>query len=472
MYRPFLVTGGARYYYASPLVQLVIVAFVCFLCPGMFNALNGLGGGGQVDQTAADNANTALYTMFAVFGFFSGTIVNTFGIKASLSFGGLGYCVYVASFLSYSHTANDGFVVFAGALLGCCAGLLWGAQGTIMMSYPDEAAKGRYISIFWMIFNLGAVIGALIPLAQNLNNTASSTVSDGTYVGFIVLTFLGAVLAWCLVDAKHVVRDDGSHVILKKHPTVASELLGLWETITSEPFILLLFPMFFSSNWFYTYQFNAINGSYFNTRTRALNNIAYWTAQIVGAGALGWLLDLEIGGKPAAPRPTRARWAWAGMLAFTMVLWGGGWSFQSGFDRDTAIVAADWMSSGYGGPLVLYILYGVYDAAWQTFVYWLMGSLTNSGRKLANYAGFYKGIQSAGAAVMWRLDALKMSFRGEFFSSWFLLVGALVVALPVVLTKVKEHVPEADDIKFSGDDTSDSDTLDVAALESVKVHAK
>lgn len=31
-----------------------------------------------------------------------------------------------------------------------------------------------------------------------------------------------------------------------------------------------------------------------------------------------------------------------------------------------------------------------------------MGSLTNNGRKLANFAGFYKGIQSAGAAGMWR----------------------------------------------------------------------
>jgi len=31
-----------------------------------------------------------------------------------------------------------------------------------MMSYPDESVKGRYISWFWMIFNLGAVIGSLV----------------------------------------------------------------------------------------------------------------------------------------------------------------------------------------------------------------------------------------------------------------------------------------------------------------------
>ena len=43
-----------------------------------------------------------------------------------------------------------------------------------------------------------------------------------------------------------------------------------------------------------------------------------------------------------------------------------------------------------------------------------MGALSNSGRKAANYAGFYKGIQSAGAAVFWRLDGLKTPYNTMF----------------------------------------------------------
>lgn len=43
-----------------------------------------------------------------------------------------------------------------------------------------------------------------------------------------------------------------------------------------------------------------------------------------------------------------------------------------------------------------------------------MGALSNSGRKAANLAGFYKGIQSAGAAVFWRLDGLKTPFNTIF----------------------------------------------------------
>ena len=175
MYRPLKVGPLRLPWYASPPAQLTMVAFVCFLCPGMFNSLSGLGGGGQVDATAANNGSVALYSTFSVVGFFAGSIANRLGIRLTLSFGGLGYSVYIASLLSYNHNKNAGFIIFAGALLGVCAGLLWTAQGAIMMSYPKEGSKGRYISWFWMIFNLGGVIGSLVsseilrPTAQCLS---------------------------------------------------------------------------------------------------------------------------------------------------------------------------------------------------------------------------------------------------------------------------------------------------------------
>ena len=162
MYKTIRINSLVIPSYASPQLQLFLVALVCFLCPGMFNALGGLGGGGQVSAKPADNANAALYSAFSVVGFFAGTVANRLGIRLTLSFGGLGYCIYAASFLSYNHNENSGFVIFAGALLGVCAGLLWTAQGAIMMSYPPEESKGKYISWFWSIFNLGAVIGSLV----------------------------------------------------------------------------------------------------------------------------------------------------------------------------------------------------------------------------------------------------------------------------------------------------------------------
>jgi MFS family permease len=390
MYRSFELGPLKLPYYASPSSQLIVVGLVAFLTAGMFNALSGLGGGGQVDPIINDKANTALYSTFSVVGFFAGTFVNRLGIRSTLSFGGFGYAIFVASFLCYNHTANGGFVIFAGALLGCCAGLLWAAQGAIMMSYPQEKDKGKYISWFWMIFNLGAVIGSLIPLGENINNTGG-TVTDGTYIGFMILNLIGAGLALCLVDANHIIRRDGSRVILMKHPTWQSEIFGLWEVIRSDPYIILLFPMFFSANFFYNYHFTAINLSRFTIRARSLNSLLYWTSQIIGAYVFGYTLDF-----PRVSRKARARGSLVVLFSLTVAIWGGGYAFQKDYSRASVLAGGeaaklDWTSEGYVGPMFLYMFYGFYDSAWQVCVYWYMGSLTNNSRKLANFTGFYKG---------------------------------------------------------------------------------
>ena len=55
MYRQRKLLFWTIPWYASPKIQLGMVAFVCFTCPGMFNALSGLGGGGKTNFTLADN---------------------------------------------------------------------------------------------------------------------------------------------------------------------------------------------------------------------------------------------------------------------------------------------------------------------------------------------------------------------------------------------------------------------------------
>lgn len=460
IYKKFPFIGG-RVWFASPKVQLLMIAIVCFLCPGMFNALGGLGGAGTSDSSANSKANTALYSTFAVVGFFAGTITNRLGIRFATTLGGLGYCIYAASFLSWHHTHNQGFVIFAGAFLGVCAGLLWCAQGAIMMSYPTEENKGKYISFFWIIFNFGAVIGALIPLAQTVNSSDASAVNDSTYIAFIVLMFAGAVIAMFLVNGNRVIRDDGSKVILMKNPSWSTELLGLWQTLSQQPIVLLLFPMFFASNIFYTYQMNNFNGAYFTIRTRSLNNLLYWLAQIIGAVINGYFLDME-----RFTRTQRARISFVFLFVLTMGIWGGGYAWQK--DKPTREFAAihgadglkdfpwiDWKDSDYLGGMFLYFFYGFYDAIWQTSIYWYMGALSNSGRKAANLAGFYKGIQSAGAAVFWALDSDGVAFMTMFASSWGLLAGSLLIASPLIWFRISDHVSMEEDLKFSDETVED-----------------
>jgi hypothetical protein len=84
-----------------------------------------------------------------------------------------------------------------------------------------------------------------------------------------------------------------------------------------------------------------------------------------------------------------------------------------------------------------------------------MGSLTNNGRKLANFAGFYKGIQSAGGAIAASIDANSASYMSEFATNWGLLAGSLVVAAPLIWWKVKDTTALEDDLAFTDETKAD-----------------
>lgn len=436
--------------YSNSMVQIVILSFVVFLAPGMYNALTGIGASG-IKPSVADNANVALYSTFAGIGFFGGYICNLIGINICLVFGGIGYLIYSASLLCYTKTENTGFVIFAGAFMGLCASCLWAAQGTIIMSYPTEDKKGRAVLTFWIIFNLGAVIGSLIALANNLEN-GSSNLSDSTFIAFIVLMGCGSIIALLMLPPNKVRKSDGTGVLLKKYPNWKTEFILLWNVLRSEKMLWLLFPCFFSSNWFYTYQFNEFNAGRFTIRTRSLNSLLYWSSQMLGATFIGLILDLKY-----FRRRIRARIGWTILFVFAMVIWGGGYKFQSGFTRKDVTAASkgekpklspiDYKDGSYIGPMFLYMFYGVMDSMFQSYMLWLLGSMSNNYNKTSLYAGFYKGLQSAGAAVAFRLDSdsILIPYMNMFASCWALTCGSLLVGLPTVWLRVTDHTEAEED---------------------------
>jgi hypothetical protein len=71
------------------------------------------------------------------------------------------------------HENAGPFNIASGAILGIGAGLLWTAQGSLMLAYPTENNKGKFIAIFWSIFNLGGVVGAAVSLGQNYDSSVS-----------------------------------------------------------------------------------------------------------------------------------------------------------------------------------------------------------------------------------------------------------------------------------------------------------
>ncbi|CDK28021.1 unnamed protein product [Kuraishia capsulata CBS 1993] len=439
--------------YNSAFIQLLMTSFICFLCPGIHNALSGMGGGGRIDASTSNIAGIA-FSCVSILGFFYGGICNRLGVNQTMALGGIGYSVYAAAFLCYNHTHNIGFVIFGGVLLGACCNFLWSAQGTVMMSYPIESHKGLYISVFWIIFNLGAVIGSIIPLANNIHVTTAKVVADGTYAAFIALMAVGALLGMCLLPAGKVIKSDGTRVIIQKNPSWRSEIQGFASVFHTDTYIIALFPLFLASNFFYTYQFNDVNAARFSTRTRALNNLLYWFCQMFGSFIIGYLLDWSY-----LTRRMRAKVGVIFLFVITMAIWGGGWAYAKSYTRAEVksgkLTVMDWSDSGYIGPMFLFMFYGVYDAMYQTFCYWLIGSLTNNARKLAIFAGFYKGMQCVGGIIVFCMDWKLVEYHAIFGTSWALLAFGILLAVPIVFLKVKESTAIEEDLKFSDETLED-----------------
>ncbi|KMZ70139.1 hypothetical protein ZOSMA_1G01120 [Zostera marina] len=421
-----------QFRYNSPFVQVCLIGLVCFCCPGMFNALSGMGGGGQVDHDVANNANTALYTTFAIFGILGGGFYNVFGPHITLFGGCATYVLYAGSFLYYNHYPHQTFSVFAGALLGVGAGLLWAGQGAIMTSYPPTDRKGTYISIFWGIFNMGGVIGGLIPFVLNYNRTSAVSVNDGTYITFMCFMSVGAVISLFILPAGKVIRDDGTYATKMSYSSPSVELLETFRLFTNWK-MLLITPAAWASNFFYSYQFNNVNGLLFNLRTSGLNNAFYWGAQMLGSFGIGYVLDFSCS--------SRRRRGFIGITLVTItsiLVWGGGFANQLRYTDGKWEDKIDFKDSGFrfAAPFVLYFSYGLLDAMFQSLVYWVIGSLADDSETLSRYSGFYKGVQSAGAAVAWQIDQKKTPLLSQLLINWSLttvsfpllavLVGAVV----------------------------------------------
>ena len=135
-----------------------------------------------------------------------------------------------------------------------------------------------------------------------------------------------------MANPAKMIRSDGTRVVTPRHPSWKSEIYGLYLTLRTDPWIVLLFPMFFASNWFYTWrklkyyfphhfaantgtEFNDYNGAIFTIRARALNNLIYWLSQIVGSVSIGFLLDQR-----GLSRRFRAFTGWSILIAMVFVV--------------------------------------------------------------------------------------------------------------------------------------------------------
>uniref|UniRef100_A0A7N0VL48 UNC93-like protein 1 n=1 Tax=Kalanchoe fedtschenkoi TaxID=63787 RepID=A0A7N0VL48_KALFE len=263
---------------------------------------------------------------------------------------------------------------------------------------------------------------------MNYNRTDAVSVNDGTYIGFMLFMALGAILSLAILHPSRVIREDGTRCSDMKYSMVSTELVEVVK-LFSNPKMLLIVPAALASNFFYSYQFNNVNGALFNLRTRGFNNVFYWGAQMLGSVGIGYVMDFSF------PSKRTRGFVGIGVVAVLgTAIWAGGLVEQRKYVHGPPTELLDFKDSGakYLGPFLLYFSYGLLDAIFQSMVYWVIGALASDSQTLSRYAGFYKGVQSAGAAAAWQIDARKVAPINQLYINW----GLTSISYPLLAVLV------------------------------------
>jgi hypothetical protein len=87
----------------------------------------------------------------------------------------------------------------------------------------------------------------------------------------MILTGTGSLIPLFMANPEKMVRTDGTNVTMPRQPSWKAEIYGLYIALRTDPLIVLLFPMFFASNWFYTWRKLSLVLSYSPSKTQVVS---------------------------------------------------------------------------------------------------------------------------------------------------------------------------------------------------------
>jgi uncharacterized membrane protein AbrB (regulator of aidB expression) len=230
------------------------------------------------------------------------------------------------------------------------------------------------------------VIGGAIIFGLNSKTDSSGAVSLHTYLVIIGIMCAGPFFSQLISHPDKVQRRDGKPIHFRKtgwkqtfeewFKVVSSPHVGLWAFPVTYLMaylyqILFLCPLFFTS-WFYGSYIGTLETQFMNVRTRALCAFTINFADIIGGFGIGWFLDRQ-----SLSIKSRARWAFAGLMVFNLVLWV--WTAivtKQLIDQRPQI---DWTNrSWFGRTYPLFFFFDMATMATQTTLYWILSQSTST----------------------------------------------------------------------------------------------
>lgn len=390
--------------------QNTISGIVLFFTVGIYLAVLGLGAGGgkPSSQRVNDISNSLLYGFYAVFGFFTGAILNQLGPRITMTIGAVGYPIYIGALFYYDRTGNEWSPILGGALLGLSAPMLWSVSGFIQWAYATEAEKGKYIAIQYFINQVGSVVGSLVAFMLIYKGALTAEGSPtSVYIAFLVLMAMGLVFTlFGLVRTQDVRRADGTAIGVFHRKTLTQEVKGVL-TVLRDYRVLAMLPVILSCELALGI-LPSINGQYFTLRARAMNNVLFYAVQLPASIGCAWLTD-------RLPYCRRYR-GYISLISLGIIVFGGWiilliWVSVSKTWASPPAGGVHWSDGEFAGPFVLYLVFGVIYGSHQQIGMWVMGTFTNDPSTLAIYGGLWKGVAAAGVAIQFGMAAAKVSYQ-------------------------------------------------------------
>lgn len=392
------VTSGRIPFFRSTLFQILVVGLCAFCAPGIWNAMNGLGVGGSQTPQLVNTANALLYAFMTITCFAGPWMTNLIGFRWTLATGALGYPLYAAGLYLNNRFGPTWLVYVGSTTCGISAGFFWSVEGAIATGYPEQHKRGRYIATWFTFRNFGNIVGGAISLALNVGSAQKGKVGYETYLGFIAIQCLGFFFGLLLSNPDQVRRNDGTRIEAPRGIVWRVELREMWRLVRSRS-ILLLVPLFLYFGWMQAYPGTYL-ATYFTVRSRALGSFMSAIVGTIATWLGGSLVDLPW----IKSRQKRAIFVFALIAALNSTTWIWAVIIQNEYRRTLPVL--DWEDqSSFGRGFGVYMLERVSQGMVENYIYWCIGNLSDSPGDQIRYSSLLRGIETAGVAVSFGVQA-------------------------------------------------------------------
>lgn len=434
-------------FFRSTLFQILVVGICAFSAPGIWTAMNGLGVGGSQSPDLVNAANALLYAFMTVTCFAGPWLTNLIGFRMTLALGSLGYPLYSAGLYVNNRFGDTWFVYVGSVVCGITAGFFWSVEGAISTGYPEQNKRGRYIATWFTFRNFGNIIGGAISLGLNHNANERGQVGYQTYLGFIAIQCFGFFFGLLLSNPEKVQRDDGTRIQAPRGIAWRTEGKQMWKLATSRS-ILLLIPLFWYYGWIQAYPGTYL-ATYFTVRSRALGSFLAAIVQTLATWLAGSLVDIPW----LKSRQTRAIVTFILIALLNSATWIWAVFIQNEYRHTNPLL--DWESqSAFGRGFGLYMFERISLAMVENYIYWCIGNLSDSPGDQIRYSSLLRGIETAGVAVGFGIQAIPTALIATAsinFGLWFVALPFSYYATLQVVRKFNELDRKHDEAAGEGE---------------------